>query len=126
MAVNQSQSMMLFVKLLLKKNKFLVNVRINSLPADSSAGSRRELQAALVLEKQTSADLRDLVNIRRQQHMSMTFCFITDATCKPNEQSFHDDCSRHRSNASVMVFSAKKVYDRDFMTDFWTLKDSYL
>jgi hypothetical protein len=49
-----------------KKNKFLVNVGINSLPADSSAGSRRELQAALVLEKQTSSDLRDLVNIQRQ------------------------------------------------------------
>jgi len=44
-----------------------VNVGINSLPADSSAGSRRELQAALVSEKQTSADLRDLVNIQRQQ-----------------------------------------------------------
>ncbi|BAH93433.1 Os06g0271475 [Oryza sativa Japonica Group] len=50
-----------------KKNKFLVNVGINSLPVDSSAGSRRELQAALVEEKQTSADLRELVNIQRQQ-----------------------------------------------------------
>lgn len=50
-----------------KKNKFLVNVGINSLPVDSSAGSRRELQAALVEEKQTSTDLRELVNIQRQQ-----------------------------------------------------------
>jgi hypothetical protein len=48
-----------------KKNKFLVNVRINSLPADCSARSHHELHAVLVSEKQTSTDLMDLVNIQR-------------------------------------------------------------
>lgn len=50
-----------------KKNKFFVNVGMKGLPVDSSAGTRRELQEALASEKQTSADLRDLVNIQCQQ-----------------------------------------------------------
>jgi hypothetical protein len=40
---------------------------MKGLPVDSSAGTRRELQEALASEKQTSADLRDLVNIQCQQ-----------------------------------------------------------
>jgi hypothetical protein len=34
-----------------KKNKFLVNMRINSIPADCSARSRHKLHAVLVSEK---------------------------------------------------------------------------
>ena len=50
-----------------KKNNFLLNVGIFSSPGGCSAGSRRELEAELAMEKQTSADLRDLVNIQCQQ-----------------------------------------------------------
>jgi vacuolar-type H+-ATPase subunit I/STV1 len=49
------------------KNKFLENVAIKSLLGGSIAGSRRDLQAELLSEKQTSANLRDLMNIQRQQ-----------------------------------------------------------
>jgi hypothetical protein len=48
-----------------KKNKFLLNVGIKSLPGGSSARSQRELQAELVSQKQTLADLRDPMNIQR-------------------------------------------------------------
>jgi hypothetical protein len=50
-----------------KKNKFLENVGMDSASACSGGESRRELQAELALEKQATTELRDLVNLQRQQ-----------------------------------------------------------
>jgi len=53
---------------------------------------------------------------------------IVDA-CKLVEQLFCDVlfcdvCDRHWSSASVTVFSATKLYDEDFVTNFQTITDS--
>lgn len=47
------------------KNKFLVSVVIQSLYLRSKDASQRELEAELAMEKQTSADLRELVDTQR-------------------------------------------------------------
>ena len=60
---------------------------INSLPADSSAGSHRELEATLTLEKQTSSYLRELVNIQRQQLDEM----VTKMQAKEEERGKADE-----------------------------------
>jgi hypothetical protein len=51
-----------------KKNSFLVNVGMKSSSASQhNCESRRELQAELVVEKQTSSDLRELVKTQQVQ-----------------------------------------------------------
>lgn len=50
-----------------KKNSFLVNVGMKSVPAGDNAESQRELKAELVMERQTSSDLRELVKTLQLQ-----------------------------------------------------------
>lgn len=50
-----------------KKNNFLKNVGIKNAPGASCGGNRREIEAELALEKQTTADLREVVNKQHQQ-----------------------------------------------------------
>jgi hypothetical protein len=51
-----------------KKNRFLVNVGMKSVSAsEDNAKSQCELEAELVVEKQTSSDLRELVKTQQLQ-----------------------------------------------------------
>ena len=58
-----------------KKNIFLVNVGIKSLATGGNVESQRELEAELVVEKQTSSDLRELVKTQQQQMDEMMMKF---------------------------------------------------
>jgi len=50
-----------------KKNRFLVNVGMKSLPDADNVESQRELEAELVVERQTTNDLRQIVRTQQQQ-----------------------------------------------------------
>jgi hypothetical protein len=75
-----------------KKNQFLQNVGIKRRGGGSSAASRHELEAQLVLEKQTSSDLRDLVNIQRQQLDEM----VKKQQSTEEERAKHDEEMKQR------------------------------
>jgi hypothetical protein len=56
----------------IKKNRFLVSVGMKSSSAsEDNAESQRELEAELVMEKQTSSDLRELVKTQQLQMDNM-------------------------------------------------------
>jgi len=70
-----------------KKNKFLVNVGVKSVPTCVSA--ERDLQEELVVEKQISSDLRELVKTQQQQmeEMMKKFQELETARAKQEEES---------------------------------------
>lgn len=70
-----------------KKNKFLVNVGVKSVATCVSAV--RNLQEELVVEKQTSSDLRELVKTQQQQmeEMMKKFQELETARAKQEEES---------------------------------------
>ena len=70
-----------------KKNNFLVNVGVKSVPTCVSA--ERDLQEELVVEKQISSDLRELVKTQQQQmeEMMKKFQELETARAKQEEES---------------------------------------
>jgi len=74
------------------KNQFLHNVGIKKGVGGSSAGTRRELEAQLLMEKQTSSDLRELVNVQRQQLDEM----VKKQQTAEEERAKHDEEMKQR------------------------------
>jgi len=70
-----------------KKNKFLVNVGVKSVATCVSA--EHDLQEELVVEKQISSDLRELVKTQQQQmeEMMKKFQELETARAKQEEES---------------------------------------
>ena len=70
-----------------KKNNFLVNVGVKSVATCVSA--ERDLQEELVVEKQISSDLRELVKTQQQQmeEMMKKFQELETARAKQEEES---------------------------------------
>jgi hypothetical protein len=70
-----------------KKNRFLVNVGMKSVSAsEDNAKSQCELEAELVVEKQTSSDLRELVKTQQLQMDEMMKKFHESETTRARQE----------------------------------------
>jgi predicted nuclease with TOPRIM domain len=83
-----------------KKNSFLVNVGMKSLPDANSAGSQRELEAELVEEKQTSSDLRELVKTQQQQMDELMKKFQGSETARARQD---EELKKKQAETDVLI-----------------------
>lgn len=83
-----------------KKNRFLVNVGMKHVPADDNAKSQHELEAELLLEKQTSSDLRELVKTQQLQMDEMMKKFQESETARARQQ---EELKRKQGETDALI-----------------------